>query len=208
LNRTFPNQITREGVMGNEWNKWSRLVTPEHKLTLPFTRFLAGPGDFTPGGFLNRQPADFRIVSTNAEVQGTRAAELALFVTFDSPICCVCDSPEHYRDQPGNDFLKIVPTVWDDTHVLEGVVADHIAVVRRHGGEYFLGAMTGKTARDLTVKLGFLGSGDWKMRLWKDAADAATNAEDLETEDRTVSASDTLTVHMVPNGGAVAHFWQ
>jgi len=86
-------------------------------------------------------------------------------------------------------------------------VADHIVVVRHHGGECFLGAMTGKTARDLTVKLDFLGSGDWKMRLWKDAADSATNAENLETEDRTVSASDTLTVHMVPNGGAVAHFW-
>ena len=207
LNRTFPNQITREGVLGNEYNKWSKRDTPEHKLTLPFTRFLAGPADYTPGGFQNRQPADFRVVGTNAEVQGTRAAELALFVIFDSPICCVCDSPDHYRDQPGIDFLKVVPTVWDDTHVLEGVVGNHIAVVRRHGGECYLGAMTVKE-RDLTVKLNFLGHGDWKMRIWKDAADAATNAEHLQTEDKMVTSSDTVTIHMAPNGGVVAHFWQ
>ncbi|HEY3914298.1 MAG TPA: glycoside hydrolase family 97 catalytic domain-containing protein, partial [Verrucomicrobiae bacterium] len=106
FNRTFPNQITREGILGNEWNKWSRQDTPEHKLTLPFTRFLAGPGDYTPGGFQNRQPQDFKIVSTNTEVQGTRASELALLVLFDSPICCLCDSPAHYHDQPGIDFLK------------------------------------------------------------------------------------------------------
>jgi alpha-glucosidase len=208
LNRTFPNQITREGVLGNEYNKWSRRVTPEHKLTLPFTRFLAGPGDFTPGGFLNRQPNDFQIVGTNAEVQGTRASELALFMVFDSPICCVCDSPEHYRGQAGIDFLKVVPTVWDDTRVLDGAVADHVLVVRRHGGEWFLGAMAGRDGRDQAVDLRFLGGGDWNMRLWKDANDSATNAEHLETEDRTVSGADAITIHLAPNGGAVARFWR
>jgi alpha-glucosidase len=192
--------------MGNEWNKWSRLVTPEHKLTLPFTRFLAGPGDFTPGGFLNRQPDDFRIVSTNAEVQGTRAAELALFVMFDSPIGCACDSPSHYRDQPGIDFLKIVPTVWDDTRVLDGAVGEHLVMVRRKGDDWFLGAMTDQTPREMPVKLDFLKSGDWTMKLWKDAPDAATNAEHLETEERNVRAGDTVTLKLAPNGGAVAHF--
>jgi alpha-glucosidase len=209
MNRTFPNQITREGVLGNEYNKWSRRDTPEHKLTLPFTRFLAGPADYTPGGFLNRQPADFRIVSGNAEVQGTRAAELALFVAFDSPVCCVCDSPDHYRGQPGTDFLKVVPTVWDDTRVLEGVVADHLVVARRHGDQWFLGAMTGRAARDVSVNLiDFLGPGAWKMRLWKDAADSATNAEHLETEDQSVTIADVITLHLAPNGGAVARFWR
>jgi len=93
FNRTFPNQITREGVLGNEYNRWSARVTPEHKLTLPFTRFLAGPADFTPGGFLNRQPGQFKADPKAAQVQGTRAAELALFVAYDSPLCCVCDHP-------------------------------------------------------------------------------------------------------------------
>lgn len=206
FNRTFPNQITREGIMGNEWNKWSRLDTPEHKLTLPFTRFLAGPGDFTPGGFLNRQPKDFHVISTNTEVQGTRAAELALFVLFDSPIECACDSPAHYRDQPGVDFLKIVPTVWDDTRVLDGAVGEHLIMVRRKGGDWFLGAMTDGTPRTMPVKLDFLSKGNWTMKLWKDAPDAGTNAEDLEIEERAVKAGETVVLRLAPNGGAAAHF--
>jgi alpha-glucosidase len=206
MNRTFPSQITCEGIMGNEWNKWSRLDTPVHKLTLPFTRFLCGPGDYTPGGFLNRQPTDFKIVSTNTEIQGTRAAELALFIVFDSPICCACDSPEHYRNQPGSDFLKIVPTVWDDTRVLDGAVGEHLVMVRRKGAEWFLGAMTDQTARSTPVKLDFLGSGDWTMKLWKDAPDSGTNAEDLQTEERPVKANETVVLDLAPNGGAVARF--
>jgi alpha-glucosidase len=206
LNRTFPNQITREGVLGNEYNRWSTRVTPEHKLTLPFTRFLAGPGDFTPGGFLNRQPSQFKASSRAAEVQGTRAAQLALFVVYDSPICCVCDHPDHYREQPGADFLKIVPTVWDDTRVPDGEVAKHLVMVRRSGDDWFLGALTDSNAREIPVKLDFLGPGRWKLRLWKDAADSNINAEHLEVEERVVSAGDTLHLQMAPAGGAVARF--
>jgi hypothetical protein len=103
----------------------------EHKLTLLFTRFLAGPAGFTPGGFLNRQGSQFKVDGKAAQVQGTRSAELALFVVYDSPICCVCDHPRHYRDQPGVDFLKIVPTVWDDTRVLDAAVGEHLATEQR-----------------------------------------------------------------------------
>jgi alpha-glucosidase len=207
-NRTFPNQITREGVMGNEWNKWSKLVTPEHKLTLPFTRFLAGPGDFTPGGFLNRQPADFQIVPTATEVQGTRGEQLALFVLFDSPICCACDQPGNYRGQPGADFLKIVPTVWDETRVLDGVVGQHLVMARQSGQEWFLGAMTDRQGREIPIRLAFLGAGHWTMRLWSDAPDSDVNAEHLQTETRTVTAGDTLDLRLAPSGGAVAQFLQ
>lgn len=206
LNRTLPNQITREGVLGNEYNRWSRRVTPEHKLTLPFTRFLAGPADFTPGGFVNRQPWQFKPDGTCAEVQGTRCSELALFVAYDSPICCVCDLPDHYRDQPGADFLKIVPTVWDETRVLEGVVARDLVIARRSGGDWFLGALTASRARYFAVKLNFLGPGRWKMKLWKDAPDSAQNAEHLATEERAVSAAEILNLQLAPAGGAVAHF--
>lgn len=206
FNRTFPNQITREGVLGNEYNRWSTRVTPEHKLTLPFTRFLAGPADFTPGGFLNRQPGQFKPDEKAAEVQGTRSAELALFVVYDSPICCVCDHPDHYRNQPGVDFLKIVPTVWDDTRVLDGVVAEHMVTVRRSGQRWFLGALTDRNSRDIPVKLDFLGKGSWTLKLWKDAPDSDTNAEHLVTETRTVTAADVLTLHLAKSGGAAACF--
>ncbi len=203
FNRTYPNQITREGVLGNEYNKWSARVTPEHRLTLPFTRFLAGPGDFTPGGFLNCPPAQFKSDGP-AKVQGTRCAQLALFVTFDSPFCCACDHPTHYINQPGADFLKLVPTVWDDTRVLDGEVAKHLVMARRSGNAWFLGGMTDSAAREITVKLDFLDKGRWKLRLWKDAGDSEIHPEHLETEERIVTSNETLTLHMTPAGGAVA----
>ncbi len=206
FNRTFPNQITREGILGNEYNRWSKRVTPEHKVTLPFTRFLAGPADFTPGGFLNRQPDQFRIDGQATEVQGTRCAELALFVAYDSPIACVCDLPDHYHNRPGADFLKVVPTVWDDTKVLDAEVAKHLVVARRYGKDWFLGALTDSSPYEATVKLDFLGKGRWRLHLWKDAADSNVNAEHLESEERLVLPSDSLTIRMAPAGGCVARF--
>jgi len=204
--RTYPNQVTREGILGNEYNRWSTRVTPEHKLTLPFTRFLAGPADFTPGGFLNRQPGQFQPDGKSAEVQGTRAAELALFVLYDSPVCCVCDHPSHYRNQPGVDFLKIVPTVWDDTRVLDAAVGERLVIARRNGDRWFLGALSDRNARDISVKPDFLGKGSWKAKIWKDAPDSDTAAEHLVTEERTVNAADVLNLHLANSGGAVVEF--
>jgi alpha-glucosidase len=210
--RTFPNQLTREGILGNEYNKWNSRVSPQHKVTLPFTRLLVGPGDFTPGGFLNRQPAAFAAQKPTL-VQGTRAAELALFVIYDSPLGCVCDHPRHYRDQlaigefqwqPGADFLKIVPTVWDDTRVLDGVVGQHIVMARKSGDDWFLAALTNADSRELSIKLDFLGAGTWKLRLWKDGANASDDAEHLATEERTFQSGETLSLRLAPAGGCVA----
>jgi alpha-glucosidase len=204
--RTYPNQITREGILGNEYNRWSSRVTPEHKVTLPFTRLLAGPGDFTPGGFLNMPLDQFRFNVRPTQVQGTRCAELALFVCLESPVINAADHPSHYRDQPGLDFLKIVPTVWDDTRVLDGAVGEHVVIVRRHGDRWFLGALTDRNARDIPVKLDFLGRGSWTLKLWKDAPDSETAGEHLLTEQRVVTAADELSLHLARAGGAVASF--
>jgi alpha-glucosidase len=204
--RTYPNQITREGVMGNEYNRWSSRMTPEHKTTLPFTRLLAGPADFTPGGFLNLPLDQFRPNVRPTQVQGTRCAELALFVCLESPVINACDHPSHYRDQPGLDFLKIVPTVWDDTRVLDGAVGEHLVIVRRNGSRWFLGALTDRNARDIPVKLDFLGLGSWTLKLWKDAPDSETVGGHLITEQRVVTAADELTLHLARAGGAVASF--
>ena len=198
--------MTREGVLGNEYNKWSTRVTPEHKVTLPFTRFLVGPADFTPGGFNNRQPEKFKTKVSPTQVQGTRAAELALFVVFDSPIGCVCGSPDSVYGQPGADFLKIVPTVWDETRALSGAVGEQIVMARRSGTDWYLGALTNSMARTLPVKLDFLGAGKWKLRWWRDAADSADNAEHIATEERSVTAADKLDLKLAPAGGAVIYF--
>jgi len=204
--RTYPNQITREGILGNEYNRWSARVTPEHKTTLPFTRMLCGPGDFTPGGFLNRSLDQFKFNVKPTEVQGTRCAELAVFVCLESPVINAADHPSHYAGQPGLDFLKIVPTVWDDTRVLDANVGEHVVIARRNGDRWFLGALTDRNARDLSVKLDFLGPGSWKLKLWKDAPDSDSNGEQLLLEQRTVTAAEELKLQLARAGGAAASF--
>lgn len=203
FDRTYPNQVTREGILGNEYNKWSERVTPEHKLTLPFTRYLEGPADFTPGGFLNRQPAQFKTNVKPTQVQGTRAGELALFVCYDSPVCCVCEHPDNLRDQPGAEFLKIVPTVWDETRVLDGAVGEQLVMARRSGDEWYLGAMTNRRPREIPVKLDFLDRGRWKLKLWHDADDSSENSEHSAVDETLVSAGDTITLKLAPAGGCV-----
>jgi len=209
LERTWPNQITREGIQGNEYNKWSSKETPEHKATLPFTRGLAGPADYTPGGFLNRQPSQFKVGSSNTQVQGTRASELAMFLLIQSPFIVACDSPDHYKNtdgsyQLGMDFLKDLPTVWDETHGLAGEVGQYIVEARRNGDKWYIGAVSNSQARQLSVPLSFLGKGAWKIKLWQDAPDSGENAEHIINVEKTVHATDTLSMKMARSGGMVA----
>lgn len=200
--RTYPNLMTREGVLGNEWNGWSPKVTPEHKCTIALTRNLLGEMDFTPGGFLNRTRETFR-PKRPTQTQGTRAQELALFVIYESPILCVCDHPDHYRDQPGADFLKLVPTVWDETIGVNGQVGQFVTVAKRSGEVWMLGTITNWTARRQEIALDFLDEGRYEATIWRDGPRAAKNAEDLVRETKTVTSNDRLTLALAPGGGAV-----
>jgi alpha-glucosidase len=209
--RTWPNGITREGIQGDEYNKWSPKETPEHRATLPFTRLLAGPGDYTPGGFANRQPAQFKTAQKPTQVQATRAGELAMFILIESPFMVACDSPEDYRDKDGKyllgmDFLKGLPTVWDETRGLDGKVGEYVVEARRNGKNWYLGAISDRNARELTVPLKFLGSGNWKVALWEDAPDSGQNAENMVKNEKTVRSTDTLPLKLAPSGGTVAIF--
>jgi alpha-glucosidase len=201
--RTYPNLVTREGVLGNEYNKWSLRITPEHLTTLPFTRMLAGPMDFTPGGFLNRIPEKFKN-GTPAEVLGTRAMQLAQFVIYDSPFTVACDHPDNYKGQDGAEFLKKVKTMWDDTRILNGQIGEYITSARRSGNEWFIGAMTNSETRTLEIKLDFLGSGKYQLVAFEDAPDAAINAEKVLRTTRTVSKGDVVKMRMAPGGGYAA----
>ncbi len=125
--RTWPNMITREGVMGNEYYKFSDKMSPEHNVKLAFTRMLAGQMDYTPGGFLNVTREQFK-QQIPALVWNTRAAELSKFVIYESPLTVVCDHPDNILNQPGADFLKIVPTVWDDIKFIGGYPGDWVAI--------------------------------------------------------------------------------
>ena len=210
-NRTWPNGLTREGIQGDEYNKWSTKETPEHRATLPFTRVLAGPGDYTPGGFANRQPSQFKTAQKPTQVQATRAGELAMFILIESPFTVACDSPEDYKDKNGKyllgtDFLKGLPTVWDETRGLAGKVGEYVVEARRNGKNWYLAAISNSSARELTVPLKFLGKGTWKAALWEDAPDSGQNAENMVKNEKTVRPSDTLQLKLAPSGGTVAIF--
>lgn len=201
--RTYPNLVTREGVMGNEYNKWSLRVTPEHMTTLPFTRMLAGPMDYTPGGFLNRTPEKFKN-GTPAQVLGTRAMQLAQFVVYDSPFMVACDHPDNYKGQTGVEFLKKVKTMWDDTKIVNGQIGEFITSARRSGNEWFIGSMTNSETRTLEVKLDFLDAGKYKMVAFEDAPDVAIDAEKVIRSSKTVEKGDVIKIRMAPGGGFAA----
>lgn len=203
--RTWPNQITREGVLGEEYDKFSKLCTPEHDCTLPFTRMLAGPMDYTPGGFLNRSRARWR-QTTPTEVQGTRCHELAKFVIFDSPLTVLCDDPVHYRGQVGVEFLKRVPTTWDETKAPDGAPGEFVVMARRSGHDWFLGAMTNWDPRTLSSPLTFLGPGRWTAHLWRDAPDAGEEATHALEETREVTSQETLSIPLASGGGLAVWF--
>jgi alpha-glucosidase len=211
FSRTYPNLITREGVLGNEWNKWSARCTPDHCLTLPFTRMLAGPMDFTPGGFLNVRKDDFKFGKMGADagpvyVMGTRCFQLAMMVVYDSPLQVLCDSPYNYQQSSaGLDFLKIVPTTWGQTKVLNAQVGDFITIARRKGDEWFIGSMADETPRSLEVPLDFLSEGKYEAVIWTDADDADTNPWHLTKQNIIVTAEDKITAKMAPAGGHVIH---
>ena len=201
--RTYPNLMTREGVLGNEYNKWSYRVTPEHMCTLPFTRMLAGPMDFTPGGFLNRNPDKFRN-GTPAHVMGTRANTLSQFVIYDSPYLVACDHPDNYYGEVGIDFLKNVKSVWDDTRVLKGEIGEYITMARRNGENWFIGSMTNSFERELEITLDFLGGGNYKMVSFSDTEKTKENAEIAIRNETIVKKGDTIKINMVPGGGFAA----
>ncbi|MFC2126518.1 glycoside hydrolase family 97 protein [Bacteroidota bacterium] len=202
--RTYPNLITREGVLGNEYSKWSSRITPEHNCTLPFTRMLAGHMDFTPGGFLNKSMGEFRC-GAPAQVMSTRCHQLAMFVVYYSPLTVACDHPDNYKDQPGINFLKEVPTTWDDTRVLDGKVGEYIAIARKKGDRWYIGVMTNSEGRKLDLKLNFLDEGKHTLKYFKDAEDSDKIATNLDYGSMKVKAGEILDINMAPGGGFAAY---
>jgi alpha-glucosidase len=204
LARTYPNFITQEGVLGNEYNKLGgNRCTPLHTITLPFTRALLGPMDFTPGGFLNRWPKDFKVASP-AQVMGTRSRQLAMTVIYPSPLQVMCDSPSNYRGQPGIEFLRGLPTAWDDTTVVFAEVAKCLCIARRSGDKWYVAAMNGDDALTRDLPLNFIGSGQWTMTSVADGTVPGVSAETVVESEQTVDASTSIKLTLAPAGGYVA----
>jgi alpha-glucosidase len=212
IERTYPNFITREGILGNEYSKWSNRITPDHCLTIPFTRMLGGHMDFTPGGFIHGTRETFKAGEQTGlpymMVQGTRCYQLAMLVVYESALQVICDSPYNYKKSPaGLDFLKIVPTTWDETKVLDGDVGDYIVIARRSGDDWYVGSMTDWDPRTIKVSFDFLGAGNFKAEVWKDASDSDKEPEHLVKESMKISRQDTKDFNLAPGGGFVLHIF-
>jgi alpha-glucosidase len=206
MQRTFPNVMTHEGIMGAEYNKWSGRVTPKHNVTLAFTRMLAGPMDYTPGGFDNVTWENFTARNRAPMVMHTRAHATALFVVFESALQMVSDSPDAYTDQKETEFLKAVPSTWDETRVIGGGPASYVTIARRRGNEWFLGSITGWDAREVDTPLTFLGKGNWVAEIYSDGPNAAKEPKESVVEKRNVTANTVLKLKLAPAGGCAIRF--
>jgi alpha-glucosidase len=205
LTRTWPNLISTEGVRGNEWNKWSAHITPQHTVTLPFTRMFLGPMDFTPGAMLNATQQGFAKNFERPMSQGTRCHQLAMYAIYESPLQMLCDAPTNYLHEPEClEFLAAVPSVWDETRVLDARMAEYVAVARRSGQEWYCGAMTDWTPRELMIDLSFLPAGKFKLEEWCDGMNADRRADDYKKTERTVTSTTKLTLKLAEGGGWAA----
>ena len=205
LRRMYPNMINYEGVKGSEHNKWSQDISPEHNVTLPFTRMVAGPLDYTPGAMLNRQEKNHSISFERPMSLGTRAHQVAMYVVYESPLQMLCESPSrYYKEQETVDFIVNIPTSWDETKVLHAAVSDYIVIARRKGDKWYIGAMTDWDARELEINLDFLDDGTYKMEIFKDGKNANRFAEDYQIDRIKVNKSSTLSINMAKGGGWTA----
>jgi len=199
LERTYPNLLTSEAVLNLEYDKWDKQgVTPEHELTVPFTRMLAGPLDFHQGSLRGVPMDKFRPRYEAPLVIGTPCRMLASYVVFQNHLPMVADYPSSYRGHPGLPVLAAIPTTWDDTRCLVGQVGELIIMARRHGPDWWVGAMGGRDTRDVEVPLDFLGPGRFRAEIKRDDPGAASR---LSQGTQAVTAADVLRVRLAPAGG-------
>jgi alpha-glucosidase len=200
--RTWPNLISTEGVRGMEWSKWSAETDPDHDVTLPFTRMFLGPMDYTPGAMLNAQKNSFKAIGDRPMSQGTRCHQLAMYVVFESPLQMLSDSPSNYLREPEMmEFLAPVPTEWDETKVLDGKIAQYVAVARRNGKDWYVGAMTNWSPRELEIDFSFLPEGNFTLQGYQDGVNADRMGSDYRMTKTQVNRGTKLKVKLAPGGG-------
>ncbi len=206
LRREYPNVLTREGVKGLENNKWCDCITPRHNVTLPFIRMVPGPMDYTPGAMVNAHRKNFHVSWDRPMSMTTRVQQLAMYVVYESPLQMLADNPSNYLREPEClELMAAMPTTWDETHALAGEVGEYVAVARRKGNQWYVGAMNNETPRDLVLDLSFLPEGTWKVTVFEDGINADRYAQDYRK--RTFQLKErTLKIHMAEGGGWVGVF--
>jgi alpha-glucosidase len=209
MTRTWPNLISTEGVRGMEWSKWSADSEPKHNVTLPFTRMFLGPMDYTPGAMRNATKLTFAAIHGQPMALGTRCHQLAMYVVFESPLQMLYDSPSNYLREPEiMEFLGPVPTEWDETKVLDARIADYVVVARRNGRDWYVGAMTDWTPRNLEIDLSFLPDGNFTMEAYQDGVNADRYASDYKKTTTQVNRTTKLKLPLASGGGWVTRIHQ
>ena len=205
IQRTYPNVLNFEGVAGLEQLKWCPEGYDEvtYDVTVPFVRMVAGPMDYTQGAMRNATKKNFHAVGTEAMSQGTRCRQLAEYAIFEAPLTMLCDSPSNYIGEPEcTEFIAGFPTVWDETVPLLGEIGEYVAVARRCGETWYVGALTNWDARDLTLDLSFIGGG--RMTVFQDGINADRAARDYKKTSAEIPADGIVKIHLAPGGGWVA----
>ncbi len=208
LHRLYPNVLNREAVRGLEYNKFSKPLgtTPEYALTIPFIRMLAGPMDYTPGAMHNAQKANFGVFFERPMSQGTRCQQLAMYVVYEAPLEMLSDAPTAYEAEPVIlDFLKKVPTTWDETVALDGQVSDYAVIARKSGNDWWVGGMTDWSPRTLNVDFSFLGEGQYKAEIFRDGINADRIGNDYKKLEKSVNNQTNLEFKLAPAGGFAIH---
>lgn len=210
LRRAYPNVISREGLKGLEQHKWEgQFANPENDLEILFIRMLAGPIDYTPGAMENAQKHNYQPIFQRPMSLGTRCHQLAMYVAFESPLQMLADSPSKYLKEPEcMEFLSVVPSIWDDTKVLDAKYGDYAVIARRNGNDWYVGAMTDWEKRDLEVDFSFLGEGDYTVDLYQDGINAERYGADYKKVTRTIRSTDKLNIHLASGGGWAARIYK
>ena len=205
LERTYPNIINYEGVAGLEQMKWGATEYDQvtYDVIIPFVRMAAGRMDYTQGAMINCQKGRAYPNNSTPMSQGTRCRQLAEYAIFEAPLTMLCDSPSNYMAEPEcTDFIAAFPTAWDETVPVCGKIGEYVAIARRNGNDWYVGALTGWDSRDLVLDLSFIGGG--KMTIFQDGINAAKAARDYKKVSMDLPADGKVKIHMAPGGGWVA----
>lgn len=206
LQRTYPNVLNFEGVFGLEQMKWADAKTDQvtYDVTIPYIRMLAGPMDYTQGAMRNATKWCYAPCWNDPMSQGTRCHQLAEYVVFDAPFSMLCDAPTAYMQEPEcMQFIAEVPTVWDETRILDGEVAKYVVSAKRKGDVWYVGLLNNWDARDITLDLSSLQLKGEKATLFVDGANAHRKGCDYKKKEVEVPTDKQLKIHLAPGGGAV-----
>ncbi len=209
IQQAWPNIVNFEGVKGLENSKWEPRVgdgplhdQPRYDVTIPYLRQLIGPLDYTPGAMTNATRAQFFGNNDHPMSQGTRAHQVAMYILFDAPLQMLADSPSKYiKEQETTDFIRQIPTTFDETRAIDGLLGEYVVIARRKGSTWYIAAMTNWKPRTLTIPLDMLTNGTHQAEIFADGVNADRDATDYVKTTRQVSNDDILQVQLAPGGG-------